>query len=74
MPPFLLIQGKSDRTVPIAQTLAFEAKLKAAGVPCDFIAIEGAPHALLAYEKFDPTYKEKMIAWLDKTLGAPSKP
>jgi acetyl esterase/lipase len=74
LPPFLLIHGEKDKSVPFPQSIAFQAKLHATGVTCELIPIAGAPHALLAYEKFDPTYKEKMIAWLDRTLDAAITP
>lgn len=67
-PPFLLIHGDADKTVPFAMTDAFLAKLKTAGVPHDLITIKGAPHSLVAWEKSDLTYKPAMIAWLQKTL------
>lgn len=68
-PPFLLIHGDADKTVPFAMTEAFLARLGAAGVPHDLIIIKGGPHSLVAWEKIDATYKPIMIAWLQKTLG-----
>ncbi len=69
LPPFLLIQGDQDKTVPIGQTLAFQARLRASGVRCDLIVVKGAPHSLVAWDQFDPGYKRAMIAWLRETLG-----
>jgi len=71
LPPFLLIHGTADKSVPFQQSLNFQAKLKAAGVPCELIAIKDAPHSLVAWEAIDPSYKPKMIAWLRQTLGEP---
>lgn len=68
-PPFLLIHGDADKTVPFARTEAFLTRLTAAGVPHDLIVIRGGPHSLVAWEKIDVTYKPTMIAWLRKTLG-----
>ena len=76
LPPFLLIHGGSDKTVPIQQSLDFQAKLQAAGVRCDLITIPGAPHALASWEKLAPDYPARMIAWLRDNLGvtAPAAP
>jgi pectinesterase len=73
LPPFLLIHGTADRSVSYEQSVNFQAKLKEAGVPCELITIEGAPHRLIEWDKLDPSYREKMIAWLKQTLGSPSR-
>jgi len=69
LPPFLVIHGTEDKSVPYVQSVNFQAKLKANGVPCDLITIQGAPHRLTEWAKFDADYTEKMIAWLQHTLG-----
>ncbi len=69
LPPFLLIQGTADKSVPYEQSVNFQAKLKEAGVPCELLTIQGAPHRLTEWDEFDPSYKEKMIGWLKQTLG-----
>jgi len=68
LPPFLLVHGDKDKSVPIQQSLDFQAKLRAAGVPCELIVIPGAPHGLAAWEKFAPDYEARMVAWLRETL------
>jgi alpha-L-fucosidase 2 len=70
LPPFLILHGDKDKTVPFQQTLNFMEKLHAAGVPCDLITIPGAPHSLLAWDKLYPDYKAQLIAWLNRTLDA----
>jgi pectinesterase len=70
MPPTLLLNGEADKTVEVQQTINYHQKLRAAGVPTELITIEDAPHSLLAWEKLDPNYKTKLIAWLDRTLSA----
>jgi pectinesterase len=72
LPPFLLIQGTADRSVPYEQSVSFQAKLKEAGVPCELVTIQGAPHRLTEWERYDPSYRDKMIAWLKRTLGNPA--
>ncbi|MCX6906747.1 MAG: alpha/beta hydrolase [Verrucomicrobia bacterium] len=70
MPPFLLIHGTKDDKVPFEQSLKFQEKMKAAGNVCDLIVVEGGIHGMGGWEKIDPSYKEKLVAWLHKTLAA----
>ena len=44
-PPFLLIAGAADRTVPVTQSRAMNEKLKAAGVKSEFIELPGIDHS-----------------------------
>ena len=44
-PPFLLMHGSDDHTVPEAQTETFEAALRAAGVPVRKIVVPGVDHS-----------------------------
>ncbi len=69
LPPFLFIQGDADKTVPYDQTLAFMAKLKENGVTNDIVMIKGAPHRITEWDKFDPSYHEKLLAWLEQKLA-----
>ena len=43
-PPFLILHGTADKTVPVAQSVELHRKLKARGVSSRFVLIEGAPH------------------------------
>ena len=70
-PPFLLIHGDADKTVPFAMTEAFLAKLKSAGVRTELLTVKGGGHSLVAWEKIDVSYQPAMIAWLQQTLAAP---
>jgi len=69
LPPFLLIHGSADKTVPIQQSLDFQARLQANGVRCDLITIPEGPHGLATWEKLAPDYPARMIAWLRQNLG-----
>jgi acetyl esterase/lipase len=69
MPPVLILHGDADQTVPLAQSLAFQKRLRAAGNTCDLIVLKAAPHGLIAWEKVQPDYRPQLIAWLGKTLG-----
>ena len=73
LPPFLLIQGDTDKTVAYDLTLAFQAKLKAAGVPCDLITLTNAQHRIADWGKAAPDFQAKMMAWLREKL-APETP
>ena len=68
LPPFLLLHGDADKTVPYPTSVNFQARLRAAGVPCELITIPGAPHGLLTWDKFLPGYQDQMIAWLRANL------
>jgi len=70
LPPFLLIHGDADKTVPIQQSLDFQAKLRANGVSCELMVIPGAPHGLATWEKIAPDYPKQMIAWLRKNMAS----
>jgi len=69
LPPFLLIQGDTDKTVPHEQTLAFQAALQQAGVACDLITITNGQHRIADWVKYDPTWQEKLAAWLTDKLA-----
>jgi len=70
MPPFLLIQGDADKTVAYDLTLMFQAKLRAAGVPCDLITLTNAQHRIADWEKVAPGFQAKVMAWLGEKLVA----
>ncbi len=68
LPPFLILQGSADRTVPAGQSLAFQKALKGANVDCDFIMIPEGQHRIADWTQFDPDWQKKLIAWLDDKL------
>jgi pectinesterase len=70
LPPFLIVQGSIDKTVPANQSLAFQEKLKAAGVTCDLIMITGGQHRIADWEKFTPGWQQQVVSWLDGKLAA----
>lgn len=70
LPPFLLLHGTADQLVPIAQSTAFQAACQAVGVPCDLVTVRGGPHGMSLWNLIDPTYKDKILAFLDATLKA----
>ena len=68
LPPFLLLHGTADKTVPFQTSVNFQARLRVAGVTCELIPRPGAPHGLLTWEKFSPDYTTQLIAWLREKL------
>jgi beta-xylosidase/acetyl esterase/lipase len=72
MCPVLIMQGSADKTVPLQQSLNFQAKLRENGVSETLIVIPGAPHRLTEWDKYDATHGARMVAWLQAVLGAGS--
>lgn len=70
LPPFLLIQGSADQTILPEKTAGFAAKLKTMQVPCEVITVQGASHRLSEWDNFDPSYKLRMVEWLQRQLTA----
>lgn len=70
LPPFLIVQGSADKTVPANQSLVFQEKLKAVGVVCDLILIPEGQHRISDWEKFTPDWQQQLVAWLNEKLAA----
>ncbi len=70
MPPFLLIHGDKDPTVPFEQSTRFQKQMKDAGNQCDLITIPEGVHGMSGWDKLNSDYKEQLVAWLKKTLKA----
>jgi len=68
LPPFLLLHGDADQSVPFEQSVAFQSKLHALGVRCDLLRLPGAPHRLSDWDKFLPDYRDRLVAWLREVL------
>lgn len=71
LPPFLLIHGDADQSVPFEQSVTLRERLHAQGVRCDLIRLPGAPHRLADWEKFLPKYRDLLTSWLHEVLSAP---
>lgn len=63
-PPTMIIHGTDDNIVSVRQSELFEKALKEAGVPVEFIRVEGAGHMFV-----DPEAYRRAAAWFDKYLG-----
>src|SRR5436190_3058667 len=69
-PPFLIIHGTSDTSVPYDQATLHVKLLKERHIPVELITVQDGTHGIMNWEK-DPrfhTYKQPMIDWLKKTL------
>ena len=69
LPPFLLIHGTADKSVPYQQSLDLRSALCRCGVPCKLITIEGAGHRLTEWERYEPQWKQRMADWLAALFG-----
>ncbi|HTL71755.1 MAG TPA: pectinesterase family protein [bacterium] len=70
LPPFLIVQGSADKTVPANQSLAFQKALQAAGVTCDLIMIPEGQHRINDWKKFTPDWQQQLVNWLNGKLAA----
>jgi acetyl esterase/lipase len=68
LPPFLIMQGTGDKSVPYSGSVAFVAKLREAGVPCAFVSLPNAPHRIADWMKYDDHWGTKLTEWLNATL------
>jgi acetyl esterase/lipase len=66
--PTLLIHGDQDRLVPISNSERMLASMKEAGVPVEFITIEGADHGFRGDDAHEAA--TALAAWFDKYLLA----
>lgn len=70
IPPFLLIHGTADKTVPYIQSPEMCKKIESVGGSCEVFPVEGADHGIGKWEA-NPAlqaYKVKMIEWLKANL------
>jgi acetyl esterase/lipase len=70
LPPYLLIHGDADATVPYAQSTRFQEKSRSLGNVCDLITVKGGIHGMGGWAKLGSDYAQQMIAWLNKTMPA----
>ena len=70
LPPFLLINGTADKTVPFGQTENFYNALKAAKVDATLIPIPEGQHRIADWKKFVPDWQQQLKQWLEYKLAA----
>ncbi|MEP6733935.1 MAG: alpha/beta hydrolase [Chryseolinea sp.] len=65
-PPFFIVNGEKDESVPYQQSVLLQSYLNIAKVPNEITIVKGAPHY---GEMFDvPEIREKLFAFLEKHL------
>ncbi len=69
LPPFLLINGSADKTVPVGQTENFYRALKAANVDATLIVIPEGQHRIADWKKFTPDWQAQLVKWLEEKLA-----
>ena len=73
LPPFLLLHGTADTSVPYGQSVEWKNALTSLGVPCELVTVRDAPHGMGRWKTIDPSYKEKVVVWLKRELTAPAR-
>src|SRR5471030_3296568 len=58
LPPFLLVHGTADQSVPYEQSVLLQASLRQAGVPCELMTIKDGVHGMLYWDAVAPDYKD----------------
>jgi acetyl esterase/lipase len=66
-PPFLIMHGTADTTVPLSQSEILAAALKKEGIPCQFEIVEGAPHTFHLQPK-EKDLRPIVLAFFDQHL------
>jgi acetyl esterase/lipase len=65
-PPTLIFHGSIDQLVPVEQSEALAAKLREAGVPCEYQRVEGWPHTMDAAVAVNDYCRYYLDAFLDR--------
>ena len=68
-PPFLLVHGTEDETVPFADAVGFAEALRAHGVRCDVLPVEGAGHVFTGASVEVGTLTEAGADFLDDVFN-----
>ena len=69
LPPFLLVHGTGDTTVPYQQSTLLQARLREHHVPSDLITIKDGVHGMISWDTVAPDYKQQVTTWLVRTLA-----
>lgn len=69
LPPFVLVHGTEDTSVPYDQSMSLRARLVENGVSCELITLEGAGHRIAEWEAHDSDWQDKMIRQLRNALA-----
>jgi alpha-L-fucosidase 2 len=74
LPPFLLLNGTNDQSVPHSQSAHFHQRCSDLGIPSDLISLNGAGHRLREWKEGDPTWPQRIAEFFARTLAPPARP
>ncbi len=66
-PPMLILHGTADKTTPLDQSTRLHQAAQDAGVPCELILVEGAPHSFHLQPK-QRDLRPEVIGFFDQYL------
>ena len=69
LPPFLLVHGTADMSVPYEQSVRLQKALREAGVACDLITVPDGTHGTREWDERLPGYADQVVAWLLERIG-----
>lgn len=70
LPPFLLVHGTADMSVPYAQSLRLREALRAADVRCALVTVPDGGHGTRGWDRLLPDWREQVLAWIRDALRA----
>ena len=70
LPPFLLVHGTADMSVPYEQSLRLREALRSADVPCAFVTVPDGTHGTRGWNRTLPTWRDQVVAWIAAALRA----
>jgi acetyl esterase len=68
LPPFLLVHGTADMSVPYEQSLRLREALRAADVPCTLVTVPDGTHGTRGWSRTSPGWRDQVVAWLAAAL------
>lgn len=74
LPPFLLVHGTADMSVPYAQSLRLREALRAADVPCTLVTVPDGGHGTRGWDRLLPGWRDQVVAWLSRELRPSARP
>ena len=69
LPPFLLVHGTADMSVPYEQSVRMQKALRDAGVACDLITVPDGTHGTREWDDRRPGYADEVVAWLVERIA-----
>jgi acetyl esterase/lipase len=70
LPPFLLVHGTADMSVPYEQSLRLREALRGADVPCTLVTVPDGTHGTRGWSRTLPGWRDQVVAWLAAALRA----